>query len=303
MNAPQKILVVISGKRKQHESLLRALKFAEYNDIHIHLVTVIYEPILELTDVLSSDHRKEMKKEYLADRFLYMNTIIADLEKKNIRCTAHVEWCQDVAKGIEDAVNNLRPDLVIKRITADSTSINPFAMPIDRHLLRHCNAPLLLVKKAAWEDAPILAAVDVLAKDEDHIKLNHAILDSAQFLSQLSASEVHTVSAYIVHNMSAAVDFPAINLHQLSENSAKFHSEKLDSMEKEHGLTMAKKHVESGVPETVIPNVVKQIDAQMVILGTVARKGVSAFFLGNTAESILAELNCEVLALNLNAIN
>ncbi|MFA3790135.1 universal stress protein UspE [Aliiglaciecola sp. SL4] len=300
MQTPQKILVVISGKRKQHEALLRALKFAELNEVHIHLLNVIYEPILDLTDVLSSDHRKEMKKEYLADRYLYLNTIAEDLEKKNIRCTTHVQWCREVHEGIEDAVSKIQPDLVIKRITADSMSINPFAMPIDRHLLRYCKAPLLLVKHATWTNAPILAAVDVLAKDDKHVALNQDILEAARLFAQLGENEIHTVSAYLVHNMSAAIDFPTINFEKLSANSAQFHSDKLDSMEKAHEIPMAKKHVVAGMPEKVIPNVVKQIDAGLVILGTVARKGISAAFLGNTAESILAELNCEVLALNID---
>ena len=63
MKTPKRILVVISGRHTEHPALERALKFAEFDDVHIHLFNSIYEPVMELTDVLSSEHRKEMKRQ------------------------------------------------------------------------------------------------------------------------------------------------------------------------------------------------------------------------------------------------
>ena len=53
----------------------------------------------------------------------------------------------------------------------------------------------------------------------------------------------------------------------------------------------------AGVPEVAISQVVKQLNCQLVIMGSVGRKGISAALMGNTAEAVLAELNCEVLCL------
>ena len=38
------------------------------------------------------------------------------------------------------------------------------------------------------------------------------------------------------------------------------------------------------------------IDVDLLVLGTVARRGISGFFLGNTAEIILSKVECSVLA-------
>jgi universal stress protein E len=51
------------------------------------------------------------------------------------------------------------------------------------------------------------------------------------------------------------------------------------------------------LPEKVIPQVAKDIDAELVIIGTVGRVGISAALIGNTAEHVIDELNCDVLAL------
>ena len=46
-----------------------------------------------------------------------------------------------------------------------------------------------------------------------------------------------------------------------------------------------------------IPALAKQIDADLVVMGTVVRTGVAGFIMGNTAETILNQSNCSVLAI------
>ena len=84
MNLPKQILVVVSGKHSEHPALERALKFAEVEDIHIHIFNSIYEPVMELTDVLSSEHRKQLKRQYMDDRYLYLETLTDALTELNI---------------------------------------------------------------------------------------------------------------------------------------------------------------------------------------------------------------------------
>ena len=52
-----------------------------------------------------------------------------------------------------------------------------------------------------------------------------------------------------------------------------------------------------GDPRRDIPAFAKEIKADLVVMGTVARTGLSGFFMGNTAETILNQLDCSVLAI------
>jgi universal stress protein E len=299
MNIPKRILVVISGRHAEHPALERALKFAEFNDIHIHLFNSIYEPVMELTDVLSSDHRKEMKSQYMADRYLYMDTIADDLDQKGISCSVNVAWHRELHEAIEEIVDELEPDLVIKRISADSSNINPFAMPVDRHLLRYCKAPLLLVRDSFWLKKPILAAIDPTVTDTKHIALNHNILEYSKMITHVTETQLHSVNTFETPNMGPTMDvgWANIDFDSIKVDISNAHKDKMETLLKEHDLFIHPFHVIEGRAETTIPSIAKEIDAQLLVLGTVGRTGIPGAFIGNTAEHILANMNCDILTL------
>jgi len=58
-----------------------------------------------------------------------------------------------------------------------------------------------------------------------------------------------------------------------------------------------KKHLVKGWPRKEIPALAKAIDTDLVVMGTVARTGVPGFIMGNTAETILNQIDCSVLAI------
>ncbi|MBW3737186.1 universal stress protein UspE, partial [Enterococcus faecalis] len=56
-------------------------------------------------------------------------------------------------------------------------------------------------------------------------------------------------------------------------------------------------HVEKGLPEEVIPDLAEHLQAGIVVLGTVGHTGLSAAFLGNTAEQVIDHLRCDLLVI------
>jgi nucleotide-binding universal stress UspA family protein len=56
-------------------------------------------------------------------------------------------------------------------------------------------------------------------------------------------------------------------------------------------------HLLKGWARKEIPVLAKQIEADLVVMGTVARTGVPGFIMGNTAETILEQIDCSVLAI------
>ncbi len=59
----------------------------------------------------------------------------------------------------------------------------------------------------------------------------------------------------------------------------------------------SKRLLSKAYQEDVIPRVASENSAAMVILGTTGRTGLSAVFIGNTAEHVIDKINCDVLAL------
>ena len=56
-------------------------------------------------------------------------------------------------------------------------------------------------------------------------------------------------------------------------------------------------HLPKGSPRNEVPALAERLEVDLVVMGTVARTGISGFFMGNTAETILNRLNCSVLAI------
>ena len=55
-------------------------------------------------------------------------------------------------------------------------------------------------------------------------------------------------------------------------------------------------HLIKGSGRKVIPALVRSAKADLVVMGTVARTGIPGYFMGNTAELVLSQIDCSVLA-------
>ncbi len=56
-------------------------------------------------------------------------------------------------------------------------------------------------------------------------------------------------------------------------------------------------HAIKGHAKHVVPAIAGELAVDRVVMGTVARTGIDGFFIGNTAESILTQLDCSVLTI------
>jgi universal stress protein E len=63
------------------------------------------------------------------------------------------------------------------------------------------------------------------------------------------------------------------------------------------GVESNKVHIELGESSNVIVEKAKVLDANLVVIGNSARSGLSAVVNNNTAEKILDELECDLLAI------
>ena len=53
-------------------------------------------------------------------------------------------------------------------------------------------------------------------------------------------------------------------------------------------------HVVKGDPSSTIPMELERLEADLLLMGTISRRGATGFLLGNTAEKILERVRCSV---------
>lgn len=298
MKFPQHILVVVSGKRRKHIALARALQLSAFYNIKLSLLSCVYDPGTELSPLLSNSHREAIKEKKLQSRLKYLNQIKASLATYDIPITTHVQWHRKVQSAVIDTCQLLSPDLVIKRISCNANSINPFTMPIDWQLLRRCPAPLLLVKDELWQmPAPVLAAVDAAAEHHGEFAFNQKIIAYAKLLSRLTDGAAQVVTTHISPLVDEAMSIPGFEPEQLKCQMTRHNQQQLTKLAQESNIQAQDLHVIEGLAEDRIPELAKQIKAQLVVMGISGQSGLQEAFMGNTAERVLSHLQCEVLAL------
>ena len=84
----------------------------------------------------------------------------------------------------------------------------------------------------------------------------------------------------------------------MEDATRNLHRERLDALLADYRLEPDKQrvHLAKGEAGEVIPRLAREREADLVVMGTVARTGIPGFFMGNTAERILSRVDCSVLA-------
>ena len=186
----------------------------------------------------------------------------------------------------------------------------------DMHLLRKCPCPVWLIKPNSPKTyKKILAAVDVddsYPSEELNTRhlLNQQILEMASSLALSEFAELHIVHAWVAIGESfmrgGFAARPEEEIVTYVEEVRQQHSKNLNVLLSgvidnlgEDALEYLKpeKHLLKGYPREKVPELAEEIKVDLVVMGTVARTGLSGFFIGNTAEAILNQLDCSVLAI------
>lgn len=165
-----------------------------------------------------------------------------------------------------------------------------------RQLLRHLPCPLLLVRRSA---APrrFAAALGAGAEDAPHRLLNKVVLEHMQALVPRFGGSGRILSA--LPNPAELVPLmgDAYAASYVATDLEKSYREGIEKQVAEFGMGSDAVRVMPGRPDVVLPELARQEEVDCLLLGTVARGGFAAFWLGNTAEDVLPRVHCDVLVL------
>jgi nucleotide-binding universal stress UspA family protein len=186
----------------------------------------------------------------------------------------------------------------------------------DMHLLRKCPCPVWLIRHHAPKSyRRILAAIDLdgaypPVERESRDALNRQILEMAGSLALSDFAELHIVHAWEAIGETAMrgafMRTPEDEIIAYVEQVRRQHEAGLDELMREvtgnlgpEALDYLKPrtHLVKGPARKEIPALAERIEVDLVVMGTVARTGGPGCFMGNTAETILNQIECSVLAI------
>jgi nucleotide-binding universal stress UspA family protein len=98
---------------------------------------------------------------------------------------------------------------------------------------------------------------------------------------------------------------PENEVNAYVEQVRRHHAQLLDTLMKEMSTKLGQDaidyikpqiHMPKGAARKEIPELARRLRVDCIVMGTVARTGIRGFIMGNTAETILEQLDCSVLA-------
>lgn len=297
MTTYNNILVVLDPTSEPQKALNRAVELVRLQGGKLTAFLSVYDFSYEMTTMLSGDERESMRQAVIKDRELWISDYLAAPRAGGINVDIKVVWHNRPFEAIVHAVLEDGYDLVIKGTHDHDVLKSMIFTPTDWHILRKCPCPVLLVKDHDWpKGGNIIAAVNAGSEQEHHLSLNQRVIAKAQQMAAMLSAKTHLVNAFPGTPVNIAIEIPEFNPQEYNSTMKHHHTDALTKLATQFDIAPEHSHVQEGMPEDVIPAIAKTLDAEMVIIGTIGRTGLSAAIIGNTAEHVIDRLDCDVLA-------
>lgn len=272
MAAPKldKIFCVIDTTTNNQRALRRAVSVARNAGATIHAHICFTLP----AGVRAND-KKNLREAEQTRHEVWLENLVKEYRDEGMTIDTEVECDDDWRNALIAAAKKVKADMIVRSSFRRSTLQRRVLKTTDWTLLRQAHCPVLLVKTdrvGSLEN--VIVALSIHAKDKAHEKLTDTVIDHARSVVDRTTAELHAVNAY-----------------QGSDNFV--HP---PDLAKRVGIERNRAHVGEGAPEDVIGNVVNDLGGSpLVVIGSLARHGVSEMVVGNTAERILDHINADVM--------
>lgn len=196
-------------------------------------------------------------------------------------------------------------DLVMTQ--AAEGAVGGRAKPLDAtdlQVLRKCPVPVWILKPSRRAARPrVLALVDPDPQDAERNRLNITILELGWSLAQMQGGELHVGHAWRLMaedtlRSSSFLQMRPEEVDAMLSEERRQHRRLVEQLVAAHvpAAVKAKIHLAKGEPAAALAALAARHRPDVIVMGTVGRSGLSSLILGNTAESLLPQVTCSVLA-------
>ena len=287
------ILLVIDRLDDVPWLIEKAERLASSCRASLSMVQIVHEEVAEFA-ATGVKQQKELKAFILSAAQAELERRITSTAKRVPGVTPFVLWSSSHREATLHATRRVGANLVLKAVTMDPAAGRPIRTPDEWNLLRHSEVPVLLLRSDAWHQSPvILAAVDPY--DSTHDPTSLAILRYANFITQALGGVLDVMVAYPEFEPWAGRLGITDDLKTLCHDVEEDIRTRVRTLARSAQVNFRRVITCAGSAVSVIGRLVQQDEAQMVVLGTHGRDGLSGAVLGNTCERVLQATHCDVL--------
>lgn len=290
------ILLYADGATEPNQALERAVQLASQNNARLTVIDVIeeYKSSLQIQNRLGTN-LNEALREY---RRQALEEMIKPFDTGNlidIKVSSGTPFVQVIHSVLWDHY-----DLLIKAARPPEGFSEKLFGSTDMHLMRKCPCPVWIENPDATHPYQrILAAVDPV--DTESAYCARLVMDLATSLSQRESATLSVAHVWRALGestlRSGRLRIPDDELEQYITQTLNHHQQALDELVGHYDLSSSDPDVYllKGNPAAEINELCKELQTDLIVMGTVGRTGIPGFFIGNTAEEILQTTSASVL--------
>ena len=279
-------------------TLERAALLAKENHARLTIVHAIKEFPSSWHHLYLDDKPVDVKKLVMEDQQERLDEMASSVHSLGVHPKTRLLEGEPFVEIIRDVIENQR-DLVI--MTADKKPgwRDFFFGNTVSAMMRDCPCPVLALKSTEQKGfKKILVAVDPVLVGDSHDTLNKVILELASSLATVEDAELHVVNVWRLVGesmMRGRFSVPKADVDRAVLQEFGKHRDLVQDLLVKNSITPEHVHLPKGDAVHAIPELVKELGADLLVMGTVCRTGIPGFIMGNTAEQVLGAVECSTL--------
>jgi universal stress protein E len=213
------------------------------------------------------------------------------LRAAGLKVDVHVVWEEPVHEAIIRAAIRVKAGLVIAGSHEPRSGRQPQWRLTDWELMRACPTPLLLAHPTsrALRTGVVLAALDPFHLNDKPASLDDAITCWATRMATALETECHAAHA---------IPMTAYPLGASAAERKEFDRRVQSRLERslaKRAAAVKAVHIVHGSPNTALPELTRELPARVLVMGIISRRGLKRFVIGDTAETIVRDVMCDLL--------
>jgi universal stress protein E len=288
----------------------RVVHVASVVGAKVTLAAVVEPAQSQISLTRGSQDLANVEQLLVKNRQRQLDEAASSIENQNVSVATQV-FLGKADDAIIQAVMSGRYDFLTKQPTPSHGLRQRLFGSLDMRLLRGCPCPVAIqTLKPNGYSRRVVAALDYSGDNEAKVKINEALLDFTAVSLETEFADIHVVHAWHLYGESLLAQgrgkMPPERLKDLVEDERAKRQQWLENLVDDYRSSLdedrakrfdPKVELLRGDPTVVIPQRVKELEADLLSIGTLSRTGLGGWLIGNTAEAILDCIDCTVVAL------
>ena len=268
------VFVVVDPNDDRHVALERALTTARERNPQPKLAVFVAVDGEAVDTRAVNDH-------LFRDEFWFRDQIRTPIEQAGVEFEISVCWSSDWQGAIIQEAKRCNAEMIYLPVHARTSSRRFTFAESKWQVLKQAKCPVVLIRPGAKDRRKVvLATVNYQAQTNQQRQLNRQITERANYIANVYGAELHLVNAFL-----DSMRYPDRGaLAKLADKT---------------GVPTDRIHVKQGYTNEVVAEIAKEIDADVVVMGTLNQYGETGSLLrGNTAERVIGSVDTDVMVCN-----